>query len=342
MKEYPWQRRVGGDRNRYSHRGGVSVGTVVLIVLALAVLTLMTFLVVRFITGDEGFPDFDGRDPSVITLCGEKYRFKSGVETYLLLGLDKFGEAESSDSYNNKEQSDFILLLVADRVSRKWTLLHLNRDTMTEVDILGLNGQVASTDTMQLALAHTYGDGGRESCQNAKRAISRLLYGVGIDHYVSLKMDAVMAINDYVGGVTVTLEEDLSDIDPRLTSGEVTLDGELALKYVRVRYGLEDSSNLSRMIRQKNYLSALLTTISNQTIDTKFINGAYSAIESYSVSDSASAMEDLLEVLSDYEYQGIYSPTGKEQMGEEFIEYYVDIESLEALVRDLFCEPYRK
>ena len=333
--------RAEDSSGRFSRRGG-SLKVVLLVTALVLVLALLVFLLIRLASTDTDFPDFDGRDPSIVMLNGEKYRMRTGVETYLLLGLDKFGNTESSNSYNNQEQSDFILLLVADRASRTWSLLHLNRDTMTEVDILGIGGQVASRDEMQLALAHTYGDGGKESCLNAKRAVSRLLYGAGIDHYISLKMDAVMAINDYIGGVTVTVEEDLSEIDPTLVPGEVTLHGELALKYVRVRYGLEDSSNLSRMNRQKTYLAALLTELAEQEVDEKFIEGAYSAIESYAVLDSTSAMENLLEVLSEYEYQGIRSPEGTEQMGEEFIEYYVDKESLEALVAQLFCEPYKK
>ena len=43
--------------------------------------------------------------------------------------------------------------------------------------------------TGQLALAHTYGSGEEDSCENTVLAVENLLYGVGIDHYVSLTMD---------------------------------------------------------------------------------------------------------------------------------------------------------
>ncbi len=319
------------------------LGLLFLITLIVAALVFVSVLTVKLLKNrDTGAGDFSGTDPSIVTLNGEKYRARGGISTYLLIGLDRFGEVQSSGSYNNEEQSDFVLLLVADRTRRTFTLLHLNRDTMLEVDILGIGGEVASRDVMQLALSHTYGGGGQVSAENVKRAVSRFLYDVGIEHYVSMRMDAVKALNDYVGGVTLTLEEDLTEIDPSLTAGEVTLMGEVALKYVRARGGLADSSNLARMERQKKYLSALLEKISQQEITTAFIEGAYSEIDEYSVSDSAVAFSDLLEVLSEYEYLGIRSLEGEATRGEEFVEYYVDEKKLEALVAELWFEPYRE
>ena len=44
--------------------------------------------------------------------------------------------------------------------------IQLNRDTMTEIQILGVNGEPAVTMTGQLALAHTYGSGEEDSCEN--------------------------------------------------------------------------------------------------------------------------------------------------------------------------------
>ena len=37
----------------------------------------------------------------------------------------------------------------------------------------------------------------------------------------------------------------------------MTLQGEQALRYVRTRYGLEDSTNSTRMARQQQYINAL-------------------------------------------------------------------------------------
>mgnify|MGYP000585160404 FL=1 len=69
-------------------------------------------------------------------------------------------------------------------------------------------------------------------------------------------MDAVPILNDLLGGVEVTVLDDFSGIDDTLIKGEtVTLHGDHALTYVRERYGLEDSSNSTRMVRQRQYMT---------------------------------------------------------------------------------------
>lgn len=61
--------------------------------------------------------------------------------------------------------------------------------------------------------------------------LPRLLYGVEIDHYISLMMDGVAVLNDLAGGVTLKVMDDFGAFDPALVQGEtVTLRGEQALK----------------------------------------------------------------------------------------------------------------
>ena len=64
-------------------------------------------------------------------------------------------------------------------------------------------------------------------------------------------------MNDMVGGVTVTIEDDFSEVDPTLKMGEtVTLMGEHAENYVRQRKEVADGRNESRMQRQSSYEEA--------------------------------------------------------------------------------------
>ena len=105
---------------------------------------------------------------------------------------------------------------------------------MTQIQILGVTEEPAGSFTGQLALAHTYGSGEEDSCENTVLAVSNLLYGMEIDHYVSLTMDGVALLNDLVGGVPVEVLDDFSGIDDSLVQGEtVTLRGRQALTYVR-------------------------------------------------------------------------------------------------------------
>ena len=109
---------------------------------------------------------------------------------------------------------------------------------MTEIQILGVNGEPAGTMTGQLALAHTYGSGEEDSCENTVLAVENLLYGVEVDHYVSMTMDGWPSSTTWWGGVTLEVLDDFSGIDGTLVQGEtVTLKGQQALTYVRSRDG---------------------------------------------------------------------------------------------------------
>ena len=100
---------------------------------------------------------------------GGWYARRNDLETVLLMGLDKYAETEESN-YLNNEQSDFLMLLVINKETGACTPIQLNRDTMTKIQILGVRGDVAGTFTGQLALAHTYGSGERDSCLNTTEA----------------------------------------------------------------------------------------------------------------------------------------------------------------------------
>lgn len=280
-------------------------------------------------------------DREITYYNGTAYARREDLETVLLLGVDKF-EGETPEGYVNNQQADFLLLLVMDKQNETCTPIQLNRDTMTQIRILGVTGEPAGTFTGQLALAHTYGSGEEDSCENTVLAVSNLLYGMEIDHYVSLTMDGVALLNDLVGGVTVEVLDDFSGIDDSLVQGEtVTLQGQQALTYVRSRGGMEDSSNLHRMERQRQYLSALqqqLKQASQQ--EDGFTLDALLQLNDYMVSDcTVNQLSDLGDSLAAYQVSDILTTPGDAQEGEEFMEFTVDEAALQQLVMDVFYEP---
>ena len=273
---------------------------------------------------------------------GKEYQLRDNVETFLILGLDKFNGAISSESYNNDQQADFLMLLVFDNDAKTCTALHINRDTMASMNVLGVAGQTVDTVQKQIALAHTYGNGREVSCRNTADAVSGLLFGMKINHYMSLKMDAVPVFNDLVGGVEVTLLEDFTSVDQAMIKGEtVTLTGEQALHYVRTRYGLEDSSNSTRMERQKQYLNALYAK-TQQCIesDDTFIVESVLAMSEYMISDrSVNQLQTLMEKLSTYTFVEISEMEGESVMGEVYVEFYPNEAALQRIVVELFYKP---
>ena len=273
---------------------------------------------------------------------GSVYDLKDDINTVLVMGLDKYELSNDDDAYNNDQCADFLMLLVIDKKKSKYSAVHINRDTIVEMNMLGIAGEKVGTVEKQISLAHTYGNGKQMSCRNTVDTASRLLLGSKIKHYISVTMESVPLLNDIVGGVEVTVLDDFTGIDDTLVKGEtVTLVGEHALNYVRSRYGMEDSTNSTRMQRQRQYIDALQKKAKLcADEDENFIIDATMQMSDHVISDcSVTALQELFKTLSNYEYTGIRSIEGESVVGDEFMEFHPDKDALEKLVVELFYEP---
>ena len=278
---------------------------------------------------------------NAIEYNGEEYVLKKNIETLLVLGLDKYDEPIDESGFMNDKQADFVMLFVIDNATKQCTLLHINRDTMLEVNKLGVAGQKIGSQIQQLALAHTYGSGDKVSCRNTADAVSKLLLNAKINNYMSVTMDAVPLLNDLVGGVEVEILDDFTGIDDSLIKGEkVKLMGNQALTFVQSRKGVADSSNESRMGRQKQYLEALhAKTQECIKADEKFVVDACVKMSEYMISNcSVTQMQNLFQKISEYEFTSINYLDGETKAGEKFWEFYPGEESVKSQVVSLFYE----
>ena len=314
----------------------------VAVILILALVTLFSGLQILESTVLHPGPSIQETQPSkTITRNGVDYFPRQDITTVLVLGIDRSGPVEDSGSYINPGAADMNILLIFDETAKTCTMLQLNRDTMLEMPVLGLGGRPAGTIYGQLALAHTYGSGLEDSCGNSREAISDFLYGNRIDYYVSMNMDAIAILNDAVGGVTVNVTEDFSEVDPTIKKGEMTLKGQQAINYVRSRQGVGDQQNTSRMKRQQEYLKGFLAALqTKREADSAFFLNAYEEAKDYLLSDcSANGVTVLLDRYGDYEIAKIVTPEGESVVGEQYMEFYVDEEKLDALILRLFYAP---
>ncbi len=82
--------------------------------------------------------------------------------------------------------------------------------------------------------------------------------GVRLDHFVEVDFSGFMDIVDAVGGVDVCtpepIQDELSGLD--IPAGVSTLDGPMALSYVRARY-FDPSADIGRMQRQQQFLGSM-------------------------------------------------------------------------------------
>jgi LCP family protein required for cell wall assembly len=189
---------------------------------------------------------------------GHTYAEKTALTSILLMGIDKTDDAVSYGARQGG-QADFLLLIVIDHQNKQIWQLQVDRDTMTPVEVLGILGNPVGTRTLQISLSHGFGLTEEACCENTVKAMSNLLEGMAIDYYVSLNLDAMERINNLLGGVTVTLEDDFSDSDPTMVPGAtIKLTDEQAAIYLRARMNVGRGTNTERMARQRVYMTAAL------------------------------------------------------------------------------------
>ena len=214
------------------------------------------------------------------------------------------------------------------------------RQDITVMLVMGIDGLPAGNNFGQLALAHTFGNGLERSCENVKKTVSDFLYGLQIDYYVSMNMDAIATMNDAVGGVKVTVTEDFSKVDPTIPMGEVILRGQQAINYVRTRKNVGDQLNLSRIERQKDYIQGFFTAFKSSAQNANFLVDAYEEISPYIVTDcSTNALSGIVSRYEDYDLRQIVTPKGENVLSNEYYEFHVDEEALDALILELFYRP---
>ena len=271
---------------------------------------------------------------------GVAYFPRQDIKTMLVLGIDEDGPVKDSGSYNNKGEADMVSVVIFDEKNQRVDVLALNRDTMVNMPVLGIGGKQAGTTFGQLALSHTYGSGLEDSCENTRKTVSDLLYGISIDYYLAMNMDAISIMNDQVGGVTVEITEDFSRVDPSIGMGEVRLTGEQALNYVRIRKDVGDQMNLSRMDRHKAYMEGFLKALKQANQDEEFVFTAYDAVSPYIVTDcSAKVLSGMLSRYSDYTLGTVVTPEGENTLTETYYEFHADEEKLDEMILQLFYAP---
>ncbi|MFD8255633.1 LCP family protein [Streptomyces werraensis] len=92
--------------------------------------------------------------------------------------------------------------------------------------------------------------------------------GVRMDHYVEIDFAGFKDLVDAIGGVEVTVDQDIHDKSSGLdlTAGTHRLDGTESLQFVRTRHGIGDGSDLGRIGLQQEFMIALLSEIKKQDL----------------------------------------------------------------------------
>lgn len=320
---------------------------IIAILLFIIMALLAAFLIIRHFGKALLFPTNldltlpDGIDASlldngmIIEYNGKTYMFNTDVTSVLFLGVDQ--EEFGTQAYGSVGQSDAIYLLAYDTATGEANFISIPRDSMVDVDIYTSSGNYTGTVYEQICLAYAYGDGQDESCENVITSVSRLIYGIPISSYFAVDLSAVAPINDSIGGVTLTVIEDI----PGFEEGEtVTLMGADAMTYIRYRDTTVLTSNLNRLERQKQYIYAfvekLIPSVKN---DISVVLDLYNTALDYTVTNINAAKITYLATTfarSSVEEINIETVEGETIMGEYYAEFYPDETALFELMLEVY------
>ena len=255
-----------GSRNHDKHRQHV-LG-LLLIVITVAALVAVLIIVNANGPAEESTKNaerkyMDGREyigiERHVIWDGQRYSRRSNQELVLLIGYDA-EENETAQPFQGA-RADFLMLVVLDHNARNVSLLQIDRDTMARMKTYDRFGQRNGSKVYPITLSHVFKLPMAEKDQNTRESVEGLL-NLKVDVIASMGLSSIEKINDGIGGVTVTLRDDMTVLGERFEGFEqgatVTLTGDMTEAYVRARKGITGGSNVNRMLRQRDYINAFM------------------------------------------------------------------------------------
>ena len=283
---------------------------------------------------------------NTVYLDGETYGFDHRIESYLFVGTDNSGNEEAEGDDYHGAMADFLLLLVLDHTDDTYGCVQIDRNTVTEVYIPDAAGKVIDLRECQICVSHWYGSDSMMSAQNTESSVRFLLGELdNIDGVYVMNMDDIGMLNHAVGGVELTISEDLTEADPGFEKDRtLTLTDEQAERFVRARMSVGEGTNQERMTRQKEYMDALLDKVKkNAEKDPEFAAALWNDLREAAVTDmSGNDFSRIAQMFLRGEDKGIISIAGQTETGtilgdgEEHEEFYPDPVS----IRDAMAELY--
>ena len=259
---------------------------------------LVTLAVALFVVSGAGFAWYDIQSRvdrvGVGDLLGDE-KERPGTEApdsydgravnLLVLGTDsRSGENNVDGSEGSDEvsvaRSDTALLMHVSADRKRIDAVSIPRDTLVDIpECKRLDGDTAGAEEdgqFNSAFANGAGTG------NDKKAIAsgaactlktvEKMTDIWIDDFVVVDFNGLSKVVDSLGGVHVQVAEAIDDPDytgMTLDEGCQKLDGQAALQYARVRHGVGDGSDISRISRQQSLMNAMVSKALASSVLTK-------------------------------------------------------------------------
>lgn len=310
----------------------------VILIIAVGVLIVISALIIaicksnRFVVvnSEKLFRQWNEK----IIYKGQRYKKNKDISPILFLGVDHADGLDDAVYLGRGGRSDTIYVFLLNKKEKTNTLLSISRDAMTEVDVYNPEGRYYYSGIMQVTMQYAYGNSDKNSSQLAEKTISELLYDLDFDAYLSVNLDAVSDVVDMLGGMTITMPEDYSYIDPRYKKDEeLTLDSWEVEWLLRYRDKSQLESNDDRMKRQ----TVLLETAVEE-LKARGILSMVSEILDLTKNNitTNAGVETIKKIASFPISKDSYSVPGDNRAGEIHAEFYVDGKALMDLLVKLF------
>ena len=224
----------------------------------------------------------------------------------LLLGVDTgaLGRTEQG-------RSDTMMVATVNPSTNESLLVSLPRDTYAE--IVGHNTEDK--------INHAYAFGGAAMSMDT---VEKLL-DIPINHYITINMEGIEALVDAVGGIEVNNPFEFTYEGTTFPKGSQSLDGEMALKYSRMRYD-DPNGDYGRQERQRQ----IITGVSKKVLSTNGLTNYQSILTTMGENVKTDlSFTDMRTLMGDY--RAAFGNIKSDQMkGEGFMQDGVSYQRVDA------------
>lgn len=275
---------------------------------------------------------------------GQEYVYRDNIINILCMGVDKEEQmSERNDGDSSVGQADAIFLLSMDLDKKEIRVIAVPRDTMVTLQMYNGAGTYMGEREGQITLQYAYGDGQSLSAMLMAQQVSGLLNDIPINAYLAVNVRCLWKINDAIGGVDITMDDDYTEFNPLFEKGAtVHLAGSNLENYIRGRDKTEVDGAYMRMHRMKQYMLAFFekakTVVKeDMTLPLQVMEELKNDMETDVTAEKAVYL--LTEALKcSFLEANMYTLSGENYLIDGYVEYHLNEEAVMELVLDLFYE----
>ncbi|MET7571305.1 LCP family protein [Streptomyces sp. NPDC005492] len=252
-------------------------------------IVLLSLLVLLLAAGGTAYWLYSGIDGNIKGVDIDKAigddrpeKLPTSGQNILILGSDSRAGANAELGTGNVSgaRSDTALVMHIPEGRKKAVAVSIPRDTLVTRPKCTKSDGSSVASAKRVMFNSIYSQVGPACVVKTVEQIS----GVRMDHYVEVDFAGFKNLVDAIGGVTVTVDQDIHDTSSglNLTKGTHRLNGTQSLAFVRTRHGIGDGSDLGRIGLQQQFMLALLTEIQKQDL-------LGSPVKAYKIADQLTA-----------------------------------------------------